>query len=170
MILALDPGLDATGWALIEPRRGGVVQQLTGIVDVGVCRTKAREELPDRLAALARAVEDVAQEWHAEPVLIEKPRIAGVYGERRGRQRGKGGINARALQTFGFACGAIIAAARRACPTVILVPASSLPKDQRHDLLRTCLQQAGRDDLTGVRSPDIKDAMWLGATYLGNRS
>lgn len=170
MILAVDPGLDATGWATFaKAQRGGVLEQLAGLLDYGVVRTKPKTGLPERLNQLAAGI--ALQARHCDTVLIEKPLPPSiVFKQRRQRQRSRGTtINADAMQTLSFAVGAITASCRQHGAEVILVPTRGWrPKKERHALLARILQDAKRGDLLKIKSPDVKDALWLGITYLGN--
>ncbi len=166
LVLAIDPGLDATGWALFKSQRGGILEQVRGLRAWGVWRTKATLGLPARLAILHRCVSDLIGECGVDQVLIERPTVAGTY--RRHRSRAIAGP----IEVFHLALGAIVAAAHLSLEggrEPILVPAPRLPKRSRHRRLELLLREAGRDDVS-VSSPDAKDAIWIGVMYLAGQA
>jgi crossover junction endodeoxyribonuclease RuvC len=66
-ILGLDPGLRRTGWGVIE----STGSTLTYVAS-GACQVPASGGLPDRLAALHRAVSQVAADASADEAAVEE--------------------------------------------------------------------------------------------------
>ncbi|MFN8506343.1 MAG: crossover junction endodeoxyribonuclease RuvC [Dehalococcoidia bacterium] len=65
-ILGIDPGLNVTGWGVIEVEGDRCLH-----VHHGVLRTKPSEPLAARLVALRDGVRAIAAEWAAEAAAIE---------------------------------------------------------------------------------------------------
>jgi len=87
MICGLDPGLQRTGYGIIEVRSGGQMK----IVDAGLIRTKPTLPLPDRLAQLYDELSRLFDEHKLEAVAVEElyshyahPRTAILMGHARG--------------------------------------------------------------------------------------
>jgi crossover junction endodeoxyribonuclease RuvC len=70
-ILGLDPGLQHTGWGLIE--HDGF--RLRFVAD-GVVSTQAGEELPQRLLALHKGLSAVIAEWTPDEAAVEHTYVA----------------------------------------------------------------------------------------------
>lgn len=83
-ILGIDPGLDRTGYAVVEMPRGLVV-------DAGLIRSNARRRLEERLVELAGGIDEVMEEHRPTLVGVEElfahyahPRTAILMGHARG--------------------------------------------------------------------------------------
>jgi crossover junction endodeoxyribonuclease RuvC len=70
-ILGLDPGLQHTGWGLIE--HDGFRLRFRG---EGVISTSAEEDLPQRLLALHRGLAAVIAEWTPDEAAVEHTYVA----------------------------------------------------------------------------------------------
>lgn len=90
LVLGLDPGSLHTGYGLVE-RRGSVLRAL----DLGRFSCPQRMALPERLAQLARGLEDLLARWQPETVALETPFH---------------GLNSRSLIVLAQARGALLAA------------------------------------------------------------
>ncbi|MGH9360640.1 MAG: crossover junction endodeoxyribonuclease RuvC [Thermoanaerobaculia bacterium] len=89
IILGLDPGSLHTGYGLVE-RQGSALRALA----LGRFSSPARLPLPDRLARLAGALEELLARWHPETVVLETPFH---------------GLNSRSLIVLSEARGALLA-------------------------------------------------------------
>lgn len=85
-ILGVDPGLNITGYAVIEASGTQVA-----VVEAGVVRSKAKDPLPDRLAQLHEGMSDVFSSLQPETVALEqlyshyaRPTTAILMGHARG--------------------------------------------------------------------------------------
>ncbi len=66
-ILGIDPGLDATGYGVIETENG----QGPRLIEAGLIRTKPSESLPRRLAAIARQIRAVILQHQPQLMAVE---------------------------------------------------------------------------------------------------
>ncbi len=89
LVLGLDPGSLHTGYGLVE-RRGSTLRAL----DLGRFSCPRRCALPERLAHLARGLEDLLSRWRPETVALETPFH---------------GLNSRSLIVLAQARGALLA-------------------------------------------------------------
>ena len=87
-VCGVDPGLNRTGYGVIRVDAAG---RRTALVEAGVIRTPADADLADRLAELARAMDEVLAEHHPDLVGLEQlyshyrhPRTAILMGHARG--------------------------------------------------------------------------------------
>ena len=85
-IVGIDPGLEITGYAVLEV--GGPSRE---IIDAGVIRTNRRKPLPERLAALAQDIEALLAEHAPSLMAVEElyshyrfPRTGILMGHARG--------------------------------------------------------------------------------------
>ena len=67
-ILGIDPGLEATGYGLIDVKNGN---GSAGLVEAGLIRTKAGLPLPQRLATVARQVQEILSQHQPDLVVVE---------------------------------------------------------------------------------------------------
>ena len=66
-ILGIDPGLDATGYGVIEAENG----QGLRLIEAGLIRTKPSEPLPRRLATVARQLRDIMLQHQPALMAVE---------------------------------------------------------------------------------------------------
>ena len=85
-IVGIDPGLEVTGYAVLDSADGNV-----GIVDAGIIRTSRKQELAKRLGVLAEEIEQVLAEHEPEVMAVEElyshyrfPRTGILMGHARG--------------------------------------------------------------------------------------
>jgi crossover junction endodeoxyribonuclease RuvC len=85
-ILGVDPGLNITGYAVIERRLGRLV-----LVEAGMIRGRSRGDLPARLAEIHEGLTDVIASLKPEALSLEelyshyeRPRTAILMGHARG--------------------------------------------------------------------------------------
>jgi Holliday junction resolvasome RuvABC endonuclease subunit len=173
MIVAIDPGIDATGVAVFQMggwRRGESFDQLLARLDTyAVLRTKRDQEIPSRLSQLADGLGQVLTGIIATTIYVERPREAGVYHSRLHRQQTKSGINAAALEKLHFAIGALVVAAMTELCDVVLVPAPKIKKSYRAELIHRALRNKNHPiGLQARPSPDLLDAIYLGVTALAD--
>lgn len=182
-LVAVDPGLDAAGVAVFDlgvnfPKLGlrtadpwmpgeSFQRVLERLTRYEVLRTSPEWVLPRRLGMLARGLREIVPMQGAAHVLIERSRIAGVYRHARARQQTKNAINAAALEKLFFAIGALTAGAELATESVELIPAPLIKKPIRQRAVIYALKQLDHPITRRARpSPDLLDAIWLGATWL----
>lgn len=67
-VLGIDPGLTRCGFAVVDGRGPGSARAVT----MGVIRTPASEELPQRLAALRRELVALIEEFSPDVVSVER--------------------------------------------------------------------------------------------------
>jgi len=174
MILAIDPGLTATGIAIYDPRiqaqrlRSGDPLPVAALRSLRISHTiqvARREELTVRLATLAGEVAELAagvhprwQSGQADLVVIEMPAYSGDYAA-RGRTRN----NAKAINLLHLAIGSMIGVLSDY--RIRLVTADRQPKERRHAVLSDLAARLGielPEGPRGGRRMDEMDAMWLG--------
>ena len=126
-ILAVDPGLDDTGWACFDYDRflrlGATPQAgILALVDSGTIHTSPKDNLVDRIQDLAREMDRVLS--HHKPVfaVLEAPSYSGDYGPTKKARSSLNGLY--------VALGGILAVLV-AHTDVDLQPASRTPKAQR---------------------------------------
>lgn len=85
-IVGIDPGLEITGYAVLDIADGG-----REIIDAGVVRTNRRKALPERLAVLAEEIEQLLAEHEPSVMAVEElyshyrfPRTGILMGHARG--------------------------------------------------------------------------------------
>ena len=84
-VLGLDPGLQRTGWGVLESHGN----RLTGLA-AGVLTSTASDTLAERLASLFRKLQTVMEEWQPDVAAVEEtfvntnPRSALKLGQARG--------------------------------------------------------------------------------------
>lgn len=84
-ILGLDPGLQRTGWGIIEQQGNRVTHIAHGVVI-----SKAKDTLADRLTSLHRGIEQIIQDHKPDCAAVEEtfvnanPRSALALGQARG--------------------------------------------------------------------------------------
>jgi crossover junction endodeoxyribonuclease RuvC len=87
-VMGIDPGLNITGYGIIEPRQQGTV-----LVEAGVIRLPraAGNNLPLRLESLYQGIQEVVQEFRPEVICLEEvyshadyPLTAVLMGHARG--------------------------------------------------------------------------------------
>lgn len=85
IILGIDPGLQKTGWGIIE-KNGSRLSYLAS----GLVKTNPVHALPNRLAFLHESLCDVIKEWHPQAAAVEEtfvnknPASALKLGQARG--------------------------------------------------------------------------------------
>ncbi|MBI1952533.1 MAG: crossover junction endodeoxyribonuclease RuvC [Candidatus Omnitrophica bacterium] len=65
-ILGVDPGLEVTGYGLIDTQNGS-----THLVEAGVIRSKPRQPLPERLGCVSQALQDLLTQRRPDLVVVE---------------------------------------------------------------------------------------------------
>ena len=104
-MLGVDPGTAITGYGVVEPLPGRPGR----LVECGVLRTRAADELPERLRVIYEGIEELVARHRPDVVAVE-----GVFY----------GSNARTAVVLGHARGVILlAAARAGVPVVEYSPA-----------------------------------------------
>lgn len=85
-VLGIDPGLNITGYGLLEDA-GETIR----VLEAGVVRTDSREEMAMRLREIAREIETIISQFHPDVVAIEElyshyghPKTAIIMGHARG--------------------------------------------------------------------------------------
>lgn len=164
-LLAVDPGLDATGvavfalgprtrpWRLATER-----EKATALVHRDVIRTAAGDPLPHRCGVLWSELRHLCLEWEVRHALVETPARAGRYRERVQRDR-SGEMTARAMLGFHAACGALYAALAAAQVRVTERPAARLGKPLKRAYVNRWLAEVGQPAAT---NQDVADAICIG--------
>jgi crossover junction endodeoxyribonuclease RuvC len=85
-VLGIDPGLNITGYALLESKR-----RRTTLIEAGVIRTRLSDSMPLRLVEISRELQSIIAQFHPDALAIEEvyshyehPRTAIVMGHARG--------------------------------------------------------------------------------------
>ncbi len=85
-VLGIDPGLNITGYAVLEDR-----QSTIGVVEAGVVRTKASADMSLRLREIAAGVGEVIEQFKPDALAVEElyshyahPKTAIIMGHARG--------------------------------------------------------------------------------------
>ena len=171
-VIAVDPSIANVGVACFDLqgwRRGESFAQVVGrLAHYQVLRTEPQEPLAARLGDLFHGLRAVVQDHpRCARVYIELPAIAGVHRKRRGRQYSKTGLNAADLAKLDRAIGALVAAVAAARVDVTLIPASPIDKTLRLRIVLSQLRSHHHPLALNTRvSPDLLDAIWLGAMAL----
>lgn len=172
-VLFIDPGLDELGAAVFDRElfqerrridRPETVAAARALLHRSLFRNPVRRgDVPHRLARIAGAAEDLVLEWRPVDVYIEIPTFAGQY------KRHEGNILEKVALLW-EAIGAIhvgVDAGLNGAGGIHRVRATSLPKDERHDVIRTALRRAEQED---EERADVLDAIWLGVYVLSTRA
>ena len=85
-ILGIDPGLNITGYGVLDTDESGIT-----IVEAGVVRTKAKESMENRLLDIGREMEGIIAQHRPDAIAIEElyshyghPKTAIIMGHARG--------------------------------------------------------------------------------------
>ncbi len=172
-VLALDPGLDATGWARYRVPDGA--EPITMINDYrpyllesGVIKTKPREgpdfqTIPRRVDELIRQLPAGGTACH---VVIEVPTIFGPYA-RKGANRGALALGmARSMASLWYVIGALTGAYKARGSILVHLPAAG-EKGGHHRLVLRLWPELPTTK-TGP-AEDHRDAVYLGLRFLMNR-
>lgn len=163
VLLAVDPGIDVTGWAAFRtdgPRTLVLQQAADRLLAKGSLRSTMTDDLPARIRALAQQLTAVIVDHGATWVAIERPAIGGTYDRHAQGQTGftRGGSAVHvSLAPMHVATGALILAAQLVGATVILVPASRKPKALRHRDVYLVWPQFHH-----ASNSDERDALYIG--------
>lgn len=154
-ILAIDPGTNATGFAILEEGRGGIVS-----VAHGVIRNPARAAPEGKLGRIQAGIEDLLSRHSPSAVVLEE-----VFHH----------VNVRAAIRLGEVRGVCLAAAARAGVPVHSYAARRVKKAV------VGFGAAGKGQVQGMVQallslpdppppPDAADALALGITFFQDRS
>jgi len=90
-ILGVDPGLNVTGYGIVEWDLGSRVGKSVRLVEAGVIRSRPSDSIESRLEELFRGIEEVIQLHHPQTMALEqlfshydRPRTAILMGHARG--------------------------------------------------------------------------------------
>ena len=180
-LIALDPGLDVTGWALFDRHRLGAGVTLEArcapaLVDLGRLETAPDQELEARLASLAQQLAGrfwqqpaAGGEYYLIPseteVVIERPAAVSLYGRHARDGKHLAQLHA-SLEKLQLAIGALHGEALAAHVAALhLVRTPGTPKPQKQAIARRIL--AARVDATPCRTiEDERDALFLACWWL----
>jgi crossover junction endodeoxyribonuclease RuvC len=145
-VLGIDPGLTRCGLGVVDGAPGRVA-----LVDVGVARTAATDELGPRLVALERVFEQWLDDHRPDVVAVER-----VFAQ----------ANVRTVMgTAQAGAVAVVCAARRGLPVVLHTPSevkAAVTGSGRADKVQVGLMVARLLRLPGPPSPaDAADALAL---------
>lgn len=163
-MIALDPGIDVTGWASFRSRGppntpntlNEALRRLTG---AGELTTTTSDPDHQRLFDLGLQVRNLVSGYGPDIVVVEVPAFIGDYGG-RGERRA-------AVNRLYMALGAILG--RLGGVEVVGRPAIRTPKETRHELLHTAARASGLELPYGPRGgarEDTWDAIWVGCEAL----
>jgi Holliday junction resolvasome RuvABC endonuclease subunit len=126
--------------------------------------SNSKRNLPSRLRQIADWLGLYFHDHDPSRIIVEMPAVEGAYAERKSRQRSKSQLNAGDMAAFNRALGVILltAAQHVGSDRVEVVPASRMPKSQRHAILRGMLDRAV--DVPAPANEHQRDAVWVGLT------
>jgi len=85
-ILGIDPGLNITGYGILERNQQQVI-----VIEAGVVRTNGENSMADRLLQIAKGIEGVISQFQPDAIAVEElyshyghPRTAIIMGHARG--------------------------------------------------------------------------------------
>ena len=158
-ILGIDPGLDRTGYAVIEA--GHRIR--ASILDAGIIRSSTKSPLANRLFEIERELCDILAEHRVELVAVED-----LYAHYQ---------HPRTAILMGHARGVILLAASRQTIPVLSLPATNIKKlltgnghAGKLQMQRAVLSTFGLRKLP--EPPDVADALavaWCAGMCRGNR-
>jgi len=164
ILLALDPGFDATGWAVFDlaapPRT--LQDAVSGLKEAGEIITKPADPDALRLSQIGGQVHFLLTMWNPAGIAVEVPSYSGTYGRNTASRA--------SLNKLFMAIGAILS--RAPGERVLTVPALTTPKETRHELLANAARMVAKELPTGPRGgsrEDAWDAIWLGCQVLLER-
>ena len=64
-VLGIDPGLNITGYGLLEEAGDKIT-----VLEAGVVRTRAKQPMPDRLSEIAREIGAIVDQFQPEDVVV----------------------------------------------------------------------------------------------------
>jgi len=153
-ILAIDPGTNATGFAVLEERAGAIVS-----VEHGVIRNPARDDAAKKLGRIQSSIEEILLRHRPSAVVLEE-----VFSH----------VNVRAALRLGEVRGACLSAAARSGVPVrsyaarrvkkAVVGSGSAGKTQIQMMVQTLLRLPDPPP-----PPDAADALALGITYFQDK-
>ena len=153
-VMGIDPGLNITGYGIIERRR-----RETALVEAGVIRLPRADgnNLPLRLESLFKGIQEVVEEFHPEVVCLEE-----VYSHADYPQT---------AVLMGHARGVICLAARLAHVPVFPMPAKRIKQSVtgNGNASKLQVQRAVQQQFSlgaPPRPPDVADALAVALTYL----
>ena len=153
-VMGIDPGLNITGYGIIERRR-----RETALVEAGVIRLPRADgnNLPLRLESLFKGIQEVVEEFHPEVVCLEE-----VYSHADYPQT---------AVLMGHARGVICLAARLARVPVFPMPAKRIKQSVtgNGNASKLQVQRAVQQQFSlgaPPRPPDVADALAVALTYL----
>ena len=148
MICGLDPGLQQTGYGIIQPRSNGVLK----IIDAGVIRTDKSAELPGRLMQIYEELLQLFAEHPLTGVAVEE-----LYSHYR---------HPRTAILMGHARGVILLAARQQKLPVMHLPATQIKKALtgsghagKTQIQRTVMTRLGIKPTGETLPSDVSDAL-----------
>ncbi len=146
-ICGIDPGLNLTGYGVIDAAAGGAEAT---VIEAGVIRTDAKAPLPDRLQELADAIDEVMAEHRPALVGVEQ-----LYSHYR---------HPRTAILMGHARGVLLLAAARVGVEVVSLPASRVKRTLTGNgqATKAQMQRAIMATLSLSRPPepaDVADAL-----------
>ena len=150
-VLAVDPGLTRCGWAVVEGDRGGLTPLAYGVV-----RTPSGADLPDRLAAVADALEEQIGAHGPQVVAVER-----VFSQHNVRT---------VMGTAQASAVAALAAARAGLPVALHTPSevkAAITGNGRADKAQVTTMVTRILKLpTAPKPADVADALALAVCHL----
>ena len=172
MILAIDPSLDATGWALvrIEPRIFTYQQARGLLIASGTWESDAKADLMARMIELADQLKGwciAASTAGVRVVAIERPEVGRTYRQHTQQHRpdlaDAGSVIHAALAPMHVVTGALALTAHRQLgetASIEFVKAGVSKKKDRNMILRQLYPELVKSN------QDRRDAVWLALSVL----
>lgn len=148
VILGLDPGLETTGYAVLESTRSSL-----RVLEAGTLSTQRKEPLHSRLLELFSGLEEILEQFGPEKMAVEQ--VFSHYG------------HPKTAITMGHTRGVLLlAAARKRVPVVHYLPTkvkrtlTGSGRSAKDQVQRAIMLELGLD--TVPEPPDVADAMAVG--------
>jgi len=158
-LLAIDPGLDASGWAAYHIPPARTLTTLAGARPLyrhsGTIRTAPGRPDEERLVAIACAVDDLCHTYAPTVVVVEVPATDGSYARARRQATSTEGFIKHTIKHVHRVIGVALAVAAHHGATVRFLRAKG-KKRTAHALLSTSWPDLGRTN------EDQRDAIVLG--------
>jgi len=165
ILIALDPGLDATGYAVFDvpkmpPHHPGNYRN--ALIDSGTIRSAIEVELSRRLHQLHTGLLALHQQHGADRIVVEVPTISGMYARQRSKARDAGSFGADAMTAMHHATGALLLTGQ-----IMDIPTDTRRAAKVDKAAKTAWVVNLWPELGDRKSnQDQRDAIYLGATAL----
>lgn len=155
-ILGIDPGLQITGYGVVELEVGGSVLAEPRLVEAGIVRLSAKLSLETRLLQLQRDLDDLLDEFSPQTVVVEK-----LYAHYK---------HPRTAILMAHARGVILLCAQRRGLEIVHLPSTEVKKAvtgyghaSKQQMQRAVQSQFGLAEPPSP--PDVADAIAIALTH-----